>query len=108
MTNEVTPFRLPWEPAPIADTVKALQTDMAYIVAYTGVIVHSNREELRAQINTRRGQIVPHGVCKLSEGVTIEFQDIGMPQIGSPEMTVQELMTQTLETASMLGLEIIS
>lgn len=96
--------RYPWEPAPLADTVALLQRDMAYLVAYTAVMVHSNRPELQIIVNTARGQIVPRGECRFTDGSTIELQDIGAPRPGVPEMTVQELMAQVWQVAAELGL----
>jgi hypothetical protein len=104
--GDLVPQRFPWEPVPVADTVKLLQADLAYMVTHTAVMVHSKHTELQIIVNTRRGQIVPRGECKFSDGSTFEFQDIGMPQVGAPEMTVRELMTKVLETAHALGLEL--
>lgn len=104
---DLAPHRFPWEPAPLPETVAKLQADMAYIVAYTGVVVHSSRPELRALVNTKRGQIVPRGEVKFSDGTTLELQDIGAPQVGAPEMTVRDLMTQIWDTARELRLEIL-
>lgn len=107
--------KFPWENLPArqieniaeqtARTVALLQQDMAYAVAYTAILVHSNRPELQMLVNTQRGQIIPRGVCKFSGGATVEFQDIGMPQVGAPQMTVKELMTWVWGTARELGLE---
>lgn len=102
--------KLPWEidtPAKsTGDTVRDLQRDMAYIVAYTAVMVHSSRAELRMLVNTRRGQIVPRGECTFSDGTTVEFADIGAPQIGAPEMAVPDLVARVFETATAMGLEL--
>ena len=106
MTSDLTTQRMPWEPAPVQETVALLQADMAYMVTYTAVMVHSNRPELQMLVNTRRGQIVPRNECRFSDGSTVELQDIGMPQVGRPEMTVQELLAWVWETAQGLGLEV--
>ena len=98
--------RFPWEPAPLADTVALLQRDMRYVLSHTAVMVHSPHEALQIIVNTKRGQIVPRGECKFSDGTTLEFQDIGAPQVGAPEMTVPELMTRVWEIARELGLEL--
>lgn len=101
--------RFPWEPvkpASTEETVAALQRDMAYIVAYTAVVVHSTRDELRMVVNVRRGQIVPRGECSFTDGSTFELQDIGAPQIGADEMTVKGLMAKVFEIATGLGLEL--
>ena len=107
----------PWEklPVPIAepqlpalqDTVTALQRDFAFAIAYTAVHVHSTHDELAITVNTRRGQIVPRGECKFTDGSTIEFQDLGMPQPGAETMTVAELLARTWETALLFGLELV-
>lgn len=100
----------PWEqlPAvPIADTVTAMQRDMAYMVQFTGVLVQSNRPELEMLVNTRRGQIIPRGECKFKDGSTFELHDIGMPQVGAPELMVTELMAQIWDVARDLGLELV-
>lgn len=106
MANDLTPQRLPWEPVPVGETVTKLQADLRFIVAYTAVMVHSKHETLQMLVNTRRGQIVPRGECKFSDGSAMEFQDIGMPQPGAPVMTVQELVAKAWETAKILGLEL--
>lgn len=103
----------PWEriqlpaPAPsVADTVTAMQRDLAYMVTHTAVFVHSQHDALRMLVNTPRGQIVPRGACKFTDGSTVEFQDIGMPQVGAPEMTVIDLTKQVWGVARELGLEL--
>lgn len=98
--------RFPWEPVPVAETVKLLQQDFAFAVQYTAVMVHSTHDELQIVVNTKRGQIVPRGECKFTDGTTFEFLDIGMPQVGAPVMTVRDLMTKVLETAQLIGLEL--
>jgi hypothetical protein len=98
--------RFPWEPVSVAETVALLQRDMAYMVAATAIKVHSNRPELRMVVNTERGQIVPRGECKFTDGTTVEFQDIGMPQVGALLMTVQELMMRIWDAARKLELEL--
>lgn len=105
--GDVTVRRMPWEPAPLDETVKALQADMRYALAHTGVLVHSKHEALQMLVNTRRGQIIPRGECKLDDGSTLEFQDIGMPQVGAPLMTVQELIARVWEIARELGLGVV-
>ena len=108
MTNELTQ-RFPWDPPAVRtteETVEALQKDFAYAVGFTGVMVRSNRTELRTVVNTQRGQIIPRGASKFTDGSTVEFQDLGMPQPGVRTMTVQELVAWTLETAHGLGLEL--
>ena len=84
--------RFPWEPAslpavPVEKTVEALQRDVAFMVQYTAILVRSQHDALRMLVNTPRGQIIPRGKCTLTDGSTIEFQDIGMPQVGAPEYT---------------------
>lgn len=93
--------------APAADTVALLQRDVAYMVTHTAVLVHSTHESLRTLVNTPRGQIVPRGECKFTDGSTFELQDIGMPQINAPVMTVQKLMAYLWDVARELGLELI-
>ena len=106
----------PWEQVPatveptpatrsVEDTVTALQRDFAYAVGMTAVRVHSSREELRATVNTPRGQIIPHGEVRFSDGTTLEFYDMGMPQPKTPTMaTVKELVAHVWTLASELGL----
>lgn len=107
--GEVTSFkRFPWEPVPVEETLALLQRDLAYAVQYTAVVVHSNRPELAMCVNTKRGQIVPLGECKFTDGTTLELQDIGMPQVGAPTMTVPELMTRVWNAARELGLELVT
>jgi hypothetical protein len=97
---------MPWEIAPVGETVALMQADLAYMVTHTAVIVHSNRPELRMLVNTPRGQIIPRGECKFTDGSTIELQDIGMPQPKAPTMAVQEIMARVWEAARDLGLEL--
>lgn len=99
----------PWEQLPavrVEDTVKLLQQDFAYAVQYTAVMVRSSRPELQIVVNTPRGQIIPRGVCKFSDGTTTEFQDIGMPRPNVPTMNIEDLMAQVWEIAKNLGLEL--
>ncbi len=105
--------RFPWDPpvpavidAELESIVKLVQADMRFMVAYTCVRVRSNRPELEMLVNTPRGQIVPRGECKFTDGTTFELQDIGMPQVGVSTATVQELMATLWRTASELGLEL--
>lgn len=103
------PFkRFPWEAVPVAETLALLQRDVAYMVTYTAVVVHSNRPELAMCVNTKRGQIVPRGECQFTDGSTVEFQDIGMPQVGAPVTTVQELTARVWSLARDLGLELVT
>lgn len=108
----------PWEqetlPAPIAETppampiekqVEALARDFTVAVRCTGVVVHSKHEALQILVNVPRGQLIPRNEAKLSDGSTIEFQDIGMPQPGAPFINVSELVRRVLEICSELGLE---
>lgn len=101
--------RYPWEPVPaepIADTVANLQADMRYIVTHTAIITRSEHAELRMCVNTPRGQIIPRGECKFTDDTTLEFADIGMPQVGASEMTVKELVTKIWDLAANAGLEL--
>jgi hypothetical protein len=106
----MTQERFPWEPEPaplsVDETLAALRRDFAYVVRNTAVTVHSNRDALAMLVNTPRGQIIPRGEVKFSDGTTVEFQDIGMCQPGAPYMTVPELLTKVWETARELGLEL--
>lgn len=94
-------------PATIETVVTALQRDFAYAVAHTAVLVHSSHDELRILVNTARGQIIPRGECKLSDGTTIEFQDVGMPQVGAPLMTVKELLGRVWTIVAKLDLGVL-
>jgi hypothetical protein len=102
--NDLTTQRMPWDAVPLEETVTLLQRDFAYAVAYTAVMVHSNREELRMVANTLRGQIVPRGEGRFTDGTTIEITDIGMPQPGVQVMTVDEVFKRTTDAARALGL----
>jgi peptidoglycan hydrolase-like protein with peptidoglycan-binding domain len=104
--GELTAKRFPWEPVPVTETVAALQRDVAYMVTHTAVLVHSNQPALQMLVNTPRGQIVPRGACKFTDGSTVEFQDVGMPQPGAPAMTLKDLMARVWEIARELGLEL--
>lgn len=101
--------RFPWDvPAkpPVEETVEALQRDFAYAVTFTGIMVHSNRAELRIVVNTQRGQIIPRNVSKFTDGTTVEMQDLGMPQPRVKTMTVEELVQWVVRTSNELGLEL--
>jgi hypothetical protein len=108
--GEVTVQRWPWEVAPaeptVEETVKLLQRDFAIAVQLTAVMVHSTREELRMLVNTRRGQIIPRGECRFTDGTTVELQDVGMCQPGVQTLTVQEIMTKVFAIATEIGLEL--
>jgi hypothetical protein len=102
--NEVTVHRMPWEIVPVEETVAMLQRDFAYAVLRTAVMVRSTQPALRTVVNTLRGQIVPNGVGRFTDGTTVEFADIGMPQPGAPEMTVEQLVKRVADAARELGL----
>jgi hypothetical protein len=111
----------PWDPPPLPvvtepaaapavlsteDVVHALQRDMAFMVTHTAVRVHSPHAALQMTVNTERGQIVPRGECKFTDGSTMKLQDIGMPQVGVPLMPVKDLMALAWKVARDLGLEL--
>ena len=106
MANDLTTF--PWQSAvpSVADDVAALKLDFAYAVANTAVTVHSDNPAFVMTANTRRGQIVPQGKVKFSDGTTVELQDIGMCQPNVPHMTVREIMARIWAVATELGLEL--
>lgn len=105
---------MPWEvpPAPAVrsteETLSALQRDVAYMVTHTAVLVHSKHASLQMLINTPRGQIIPRGECKFTDGSTFELQDLGMPQVGAPLVSVPDLLTRVWDVARELGLELQS
>jgi hypothetical protein len=101
-------MKMPWETPEqsLEDIVQALRADMQFMHAFTAILVRSQNEKLRTVVNTERGQVMPEGKCTFKDGTTIEFQDIGMPQIGMPAMTVQELVLTTLDKAFALELEL--
>lgn len=108
MTDNLPATRFPWESTPLAveETVAALQRDFAFAVKMTAIMVRSNNPAFAITVNTDRGQIVPRGQVKFTDGTTVELQDIGMPQIKVPYMTVQDIMAQVWEMAKNLGLEL--
>lgn len=102
---------LPWaQPErPLAETVRALQADVSYMVKHTAVAVHvtgPHGAELSMYVNTPRGQLIPTGTGRLTQGHTVTFQDIGMPQPGLPAMSIAELAQALTEKAAALGLEL--
>jgi hypothetical protein len=99
----------PWDPPQrsVEDTIELIRNDFAYAVANTAIVVHSNNPAFAFIANTQRGQLVPRGEVKLSDGTTVELQDIGMCQPNVPHMTVQQIMTRIWKLASDLGLEIV-
>jgi len=107
-THVLTVAELPGMPVaqPVETVVAALQRDFAFAVQMTGVKVHSPHEALQMLVNTPRGQIIPRGECKFTDGTALELQDIGMPQVGVPYMTVKDLMARVWEVARELGLEL--
>lgn len=98
----------PWDPPrrSVEDTVALLQNDFAYAVANTCVVVHSNNPAFAFIANTQRGQLVPRGEVKFTDGTTVELQDIGMCQPNTPYLSVQQIMSRIWKLASDLGLEI--
>jgi len=109
VNNELTVQRFPWEPVPSSpeDDIAKLKNDFAYAVRNTAIAVHSSNPDFRLLANTPRGQIVPRGEVKFTDGTTLELQDIGMCQPGIPYMTVQEIMTHIWGLAKELGLELV-
>lgn len=99
--------RFPWEPPTTADLIEALRRDFAYAVVNTCIVVHSSNPAFVFVANTQRGQIVPRGEVKFTDGTAVELQDVGMPQPKVPYMTVQEIMARIWELASELGLELV-
>ncbi len=104
-------MKFPWEtdqlPAvPIEDTIRLLQKDFAYAVQCTAVTVHSNNPAFEMLVNTPRGQIIPRNECRFTDGTTIEFQDVGMPQPNAPFMSVKELLARVWDLARGLNLEL--
>lgn len=102
----------PWEQEPNfereqAETIALLQRDLAYMVTHTAVLVHSKHAALAMLVNTARGQLMPRGECKLSDGSTFEFQDVGMPQVNAPEVSVPDLLKRVYEVTQELGLELL-
>jgi len=98
----------PWDPPrrSVEDTIALLQNDFAYAVANTAIVVHSNNPALVFTANTQRGQLVPRGEVKFTDGTTVELQDIGMCQPNVPYMTVQQITSRVWKLASELKLEI--
>ena len=96
----------PWEASErsLEETVRAIQADMLFAVGHTAVLVRSSMPELRMVANTARGQEIPQGLCTYNDGSTVEFQDIGMPQINVPTMTMHELVQAVHAKATELGL----
>lgn len=101
------PWELPAVPT-TEETVRLLQQDFAYAVTHTAILVHSTRAELRMVVNTPRGQLVPRGISKFTDGTTVELQDLGMPQPNVQTMTVNELVACVVNTAHELGLEMVT
>jgi hypothetical protein len=104
---------MPWEQpdAPpetndLAETVRALQRDLQFMVSHTAILVRSNDSALRMVFNTERGQSMPDPLkCTFRDGTTMEFQDIGMPQPGVPTKNIEEIVIAALEKALELGLQ---
>jgi hypothetical protein len=98
----------PWDPPKRSaeDTIALLQSDFAYAVANTAIVVHSNNPAFAFIANTQRGQLIPRGEVKFSDGTTVELQDIAMPQPNVPYLTVPQIMSRLWKLASESGLEI--
>jgi len=104
---------MPWErpDAPpevddVAETVRALQADLRFIVSHTAILVRSDNEALRMVFNTERGQSMPDPLkCTFRDGTTMEFQDVGMPQVNVQTKTMKEIVVAALEQALALGLQ---
>jgi hypothetical protein len=106
-------YETPPEPSleNLVATVRAIQADIAFAVTHTAVLARSDNALLRMVVNTPRGQEIPKGVVKYSDGglhiaATIEFQDVGMPQVGVPTMSMLELAQLVHTKALELGLEL--
>lgn len=104
MTDELFPWDQPRQSA--EDAIALLKNDFAYAVANTAVVVHSNNAAFAFIANTARGQLVPRGEVKFTDGTTIELQDIGMCQVNVPYLTVQQIMARIWKQASELGMEL--
>lgn len=104
MTEEL----FPWDPPrqPLEDTIALLQRDFRYAVENTAVVVHSNNPVFSFIANTARGQPMPRGEVKFTDGTTVELQDIGMCQANVPYLTVQQIMARVWKLAGDLELEI--
>ena len=104
---------MPWEQPDtppetddVAETVRALQADLRFIVSHTAILVRSSDPALRMVFNTERGQSMPDPLkCTFRDGTTMEFQDIGMPQPGVPTKIIEEIVVAALEKALALGLQ---
>ena len=98
----------PWNPPrrSVEDTIALIQNDFAYAVANTAIVVPPSNPAFAFIANTQRGQLVPRGEVKLSDGTTVELQDIGMPQPNTPYMSVQQIMSRVWKLVGELGLEI--
>lgn len=90
----------------LEETVRFLQRDFAFAVKMTSVLVRSTNEALRMVVNTERGQLMPPGAVTFTDGSTVEFQDVGMPQPGCPIMTLPEIVKAVFANATELGLTI--
>jgi hypothetical protein len=99
----------PWDPPKrsVEDTLELVRNDFAYAIANTAIVVHSNNPAFAFIANTQRGQLVPRGEVKFSDGTTVELQDIGMPQPNVPYMAVQQIMSRVWKLVSELRLEIV-
>jgi len=102
--GDLVPHRMPWEPVPVDEAITLLQRDFAYAVTHTGIMVHSNQAALQMLVNTARGQIVPRGVGRFTDGSTIELIDVGMPQPNVPAMSIEQLVGRVMDVARELGL----
>ena len=78
-----------------------------YAVRMTAIIVRSNNPAFATVVNTERGQIVPRGEVKFTDGTTVELCDVGMCQPNVPEMTVQDIIARVWAMATELGLEMV-
>lgn len=108
--GEIT-IRMPWDAVPavrtVEDDVQSLKGDLAYIITHTSVLVHSKHTALQMLFNTARGQIIPRGECKLSDGSVVEFYDTGMPRPNAPALPVKDIIFKVLEIVQTLGLEVM-
>lgn len=96
----------PPEASDLAETVRALQADLQFMVSHTAILVRSDNSALRMVFNTERGQSMPDPLkCMFRDGTAMEFQDIGMPQPGVPTKTIKDIVTAALEQALALGLQ---
>lgn len=89
----------PWAPQP-EDPLADIKRDMGTMITHTCLAVKSSHEAFKGMaMNVPRSVDNPTGKGTYRDGTTIEFIDLGMPQLGVQFGTIADLL-RTVEWAA--------